>query len=336
MIATSKPDRACGFHRLKSLRVVGGFLDNVSFDFAQGLNCLIGARGTGKTTALELVRYAMDGLPPRDHSASERKRIESLIEGNLAGGRVEVTLETKDGLTYTVIRSAGEEPIVLGPDREPTPITFKSGGLFTADIYSQNQVETIADRSASQLDLIDNFEADRIAEIQAEIRRVVDDLELNADHLIPLQRQIATLQEQLHTLPAVEEKLKKFADANNGGTAEVNQAHALKSQRDREGRIFKGALTMLREVYAEVSSVQGRIGQDAKALDDADVAAGPNGTIVQQMFQCLADADTAVNHLIVTACERLTEQGNKVSALGDQLEQQHKQQELAFRAVIEC
>ena len=43
-------------HRLKSISVLGGFLDGVRLELADGLNCLIGARGTGKTTALELVR----------------------------------------------------------------------------------------------------------------------------------------------------------------------------------------------------------------------------------------------------------------------------------------
>jgi hypothetical protein len=34
-------------HRLKSVSVIGGFLDGVQLDLADGLNCVIGARGTG-------------------------------------------------------------------------------------------------------------------------------------------------------------------------------------------------------------------------------------------------------------------------------------------------
>ena len=49
-------------HRLLSLEVIGGFLDGEKFELKDGLNCVIGARGTGKTTVLELVRYAMDAL----------------------------------------------------------------------------------------------------------------------------------------------------------------------------------------------------------------------------------------------------------------------------------
>ncbi len=50
------------FHRLRFLSVIGGFLDGQTFEFAEGLNCLIGARATGKTTALEFIRYALFNL----------------------------------------------------------------------------------------------------------------------------------------------------------------------------------------------------------------------------------------------------------------------------------
>ena len=53
-------------HRIKSLSIVGGFLDGVTLDLAAGLNCVIGARGTGKTTILELIRFVLDALPSSD------------------------------------------------------------------------------------------------------------------------------------------------------------------------------------------------------------------------------------------------------------------------------
>lgn len=110
-------------HRLKSIAVIGGFLNGVQLDLADGLNCIIGARGTDKTTALELVRFAIDALPSRESQPAERRRIEALVEKNLAGGRVELHVETKDGLPYTITRAWGDEPIVLAADGSPTAIS---------------------------------------------------------------------------------------------------------------------------------------------------------------------------------------------------------------------
>ena len=86
------------FHRLRSVSFVGGFLDGVQLDLASGLNCLIGHRGTGKTTVLEFIRYALDAFPDGDGGQATRKRVEGLVRSNLGDGRIRVTVETKDGL----------------------------------------------------------------------------------------------------------------------------------------------------------------------------------------------------------------------------------------------
>jgi len=63
-------DARSGAHRLKSISVFGGVLDGVRLELAGGLNCLIGARGPRKKTALELLRYALDALPARETVAT--------------------------------------------------------------------------------------------------------------------------------------------------------------------------------------------------------------------------------------------------------------------------
>ena len=79
------------FHRLRDLTILGGFMDGTRIEFALNLNCLIGARGTGKTTVLEFIRYALDEIPD---DTNYQKKIKSLIERNLGSGRVELGIET--------------------------------------------------------------------------------------------------------------------------------------------------------------------------------------------------------------------------------------------------
>jgi len=165
--AASQPTPASfGSQRLRSIHITGGFLDGAVFDLADGLNCLIGARGTGKTSVLELVRYALDALPAANDP--ERQRIENLVKANLGDGTVELLVETRDGLTYKVIRSWQDDPVVVTADGSPTEISLRAGGVFRADIYSQNEIERIADQALSQLSLIDNFEANQIRPVQCQ------------------------------------------------------------------------------------------------------------------------------------------------------------------------
>ena len=65
--------RAPAHHLIQWISVVGGFLDGLRLEFGPGLNCVIGGRGTGKTTVLELIRFALDALPD-DPDAQKRVR----------------------------------------------------------------------------------------------------------------------------------------------------------------------------------------------------------------------------------------------------------------------
>ena len=47
---------------IEQVQIEGGFLDSLHVRFAAGLNVLIGARGTGKTSLIELIRFAL-GAP---------------------------------------------------------------------------------------------------------------------------------------------------------------------------------------------------------------------------------------------------------------------------------
>ena len=129
------------YHRIRHVSIVGGFLDGAQFELADGLNCFIGA-GRRQDHGGRTDPVPLDALPNRDTYPAERRRIETLVERNLAGGRIEVTIETKDGLSYIISRSAGEEPNVLTADRQPTDITFKAGGVFRATSTARTRSKT--------------------------------------------------------------------------------------------------------------------------------------------------------------------------------------------------
>lgn len=320
---------------IKAISIVGGFLNGTRFNLSEDLNCIIGARGTGKTTILELVRFALDALPAHDEDPDERRRIESLIAQNLAGGRVELTIETKDGLTYTVTRAEGEDPIVLDADGHATELTLGNGGLFSADIYSQNEVERIADRSLSQLNLIDNFDAEKIEEITTQVRHVHHSLAANAGQIGPLQGKIATLTEELGALPAVEEKLKGYVVTGGQDAKAINQAHELKALRDRERRAVDEMAERLTEYEENLATYIGGIAEQTGSIFSGDIGGGPNAAAVavikKAMLDCSADVDTAVD----TAVKRIKSARTQLTKASQTLAAAHNQQELAFRGLIE-
>lgn len=322
-------------HRLRSVSILGGFLDGVTFEFADGLNCLIGARGTGKTTALEFVRYVLDLLPGRDVDPAERKRIELLVERNLGGGRIDVEIETKDGLRYVVSRSAGEDPVVLTPQGEPTELTLRCGGVFKADVFSQNEVEGIADRALSQLSLIDNFAAEKLAAVEVELRKLQSLLATSAEQIIPLREKYDALGEEIATLPGVEETLKGFAAAPGANAEVINQAHAHKALRDRERRACEALRRELDEYGETLGRQVGHVGQQVNLHFRVDLSTGPNGPLMVEARSRLVQAAQEADECVQAACRRLAVAREQLEADMAGLQAAHTKQELAFRGLLE-
>jgi hypothetical protein len=70
------------FPTIRSISISGGFMEGLKIDFAQGLNCIIGARDTGKTTIIEMMRYALNGDAILTDKAAGN-RLKSLISKKL-------------------------------------------------------------------------------------------------------------------------------------------------------------------------------------------------------------------------------------------------------------
>lgn len=321
--------------RIVSLTVVGGFLDGTRVAFSRGLNCIIGARGTGKTTLLELIRYALDSLPKRDISPAARRRVEELVEGNLQGGRVELEVETRDGLRYIVTRSVGDDPIVLDPKRNPTSLTLDSNSFFRVDIFSQNEVETIADHGRFQLELIDSFEREEIADLNQQVANITLQVVAHAKQTEPLSAKLGNLNEQIKQLPLVEERLKAFHDEKDETGKKVDQAHAHKALRDREVRTFGTAGDVLEELTAEVSALKGRFKAELSGKFTKEMLDGPNGEIMTSVFNRLKVCAKAFGASVDEALKILADCDSDLETKEDELNKIHRKQELAFRALVE-
>lgn len=325
-------DGTTSSHQLKAISIVGGFLDGQRFELSSNLNCIIGARGTGKTTALEFVRYAMDAMPS---DPAAHKRVISLVENNLGGGRIEVAVQTKDGMSYIISRSAGDEPVVLDENRNPTEIKLRSGGLFKVDIYSQNEVEAIADQSSSQLDLIDNFEIGRITENQSRIRTLKADLSSNASKIIPLKQRAEAITGDLEALPGLEESLKAFKIEGGEDADEINQAHILKSLRDREWRAIETSKDLLVDVRRAIEENIGRIDHRMATVFNEEMLEGPNGEVIRLLRSGIGTCSDDVDRLLKQAVARLQSEKDAIEERARQLDLTHKHQDQSFQKLIE-
>lgn len=145
---------------IQELKVTGGFLDDQTFEFNTGLNSVLGAKGSGKSLAIEFLRFALNQAPtnPDLNTDHEQKLVQCL--GTYS--RVSVKILDESGKSYYIereYRPAEESPIKIIDADDNLEKTFDVGESFPVLFLSQNEVIRIAeDRSGKeQRRFIDRF-----------------------------------------------------------------------------------------------------------------------------------------------------------------------------------
>ncbi|MGK2957878.1 MAG: AAA family ATPase [Acidimicrobiales bacterium] len=182
--------------KLERLQVEEGFLDGLDLRFEPGLNVLIGPRGTGKTSVLELIRFCFGVAGYSDESDREAHDHALSVLGS---GRATVTVREGDE-EITLTRSASD----LAP-RASRDLSF-----LKPLVLSQNEIEQVGLQPAGRLRLIDGFMVGRD-------RSLVDEtaaLSLVASLTVEIagaSTELRSIDDQLQALPQVQAALDEAA-----------------------------------------------------------------------------------------------------------------------------
>lgn len=191
------------------MTVVGGYLDGVRVDFSNHLNTVIGGRGTGKSTLLECLRFALD-FPPKGKQA--QKLHQEIIKENLgrSAGRVELTVvsSAQNGKQYTISRRYGEPPMVRDMDGNVSTLLPRDL-LPGIDIYGQNEIYELAQDETSRVQLLDRF-LPQDGEYESKSADVHRRLKDNQQKLTKSLTDLDELTAQVESLPKLEEQLRGF------------------------------------------------------------------------------------------------------------------------------
>lgn len=184
--------------------VEGGFLDGEVFHFNDNMNTIIGGKGTGKTTAIELLRFA---LHSEHKNAKLKKEFEEMIRDILVDGCVYLLVNTKDQQRYIISRKVGEEAKIFRENGEQFNINIENfNEFFDLECYSQGELICIAQDSKNQLDMIDKYIDFR--DYKDKEQSIVHKLNSNAESIIKNIDNIEDLQIKTERLPGIEEKIR--------------------------------------------------------------------------------------------------------------------------------
>jgi chromosome segregation protein len=204
------------------------FLGTVELGLSPQFNAFIGGRGTGKSSLLEYIRWALcdDPLPTSDESTelpNFQQRRQSLIEGTLrpAEGKVSVFYK-KNNIIYHIertIASKKDSIFVTGPNGNKEPRTqHQIRSEFPIVSYAQKQLSCVGTLPEEINRLIIAPVSNQIAEIQSKIdedilpklktiRRLQIRLEFVRSQIVETEIIIQDRKEQMHGLQSQLHKL---------------------------------------------------------------------------------------------------------------------------------
>lgn len=127
--------------RATSLKIPGGFHDGLHVEFGPGLNAIIGGKGTGKSTLIEIMRYVLGAAQPVQQIAKD-------LHGNRQANfkpNAEATISfvADSGEAYAVTRAGGETPPRLtrnGTDVDASLVQKRT----RVRVFGQRELQTYA------------------------------------------------------------------------------------------------------------------------------------------------------------------------------------------------
>ena len=204
---------------IKEMRCIGGKLADQVFLPAHELNTLIGIRGSGKSSILEVLRYALNKEPAQDD-----KYKNDLVKAVLgSGGEVELTIVDKFAKVYSLKRIVGEKVAIYDDNHEVLGIPVDK--LLKNPLYF-GQKDLALTRKGYEYELLNKIIGNKVPDISEEKEtiqgRLSEDIEkLMALTDIPgqiadLDLENATLQHRLKVYQekGLDEKLKKQTSCN--------------------------------------------------------------------------------------------------------------------------
>lgn len=195
---------------IQRVRFVGGYLDGVDIELSEHLNAVIGGRGTGKSTFLECIRFALD-LEPFGKEA--KSKYDAILKNNLGkeSGSVELIIRSAamHGRKFKVSRKWGNQPFVVDEQGKVSP--YQPIDLLPGiELYGQNEIYEMTRDPQSRNQLVERFLEGDHANFDTTIEKVLSSLKDNREAIRRALQQKSEVEADVERLPKLQDQARQF------------------------------------------------------------------------------------------------------------------------------
>lgn len=203
-ISSKKPETTHGY--IQSIEFIGGKLNKQKINLSAELNCLIGIRGSGKSSIIEAVRYALDMSPSSSDSDYKKDVVENLLG---SGGQIILELQDNFGKTYKIKRILGEQPHVT--DINNQVIGAKASSILKSPLYF-GQKDLSSMDNGFELSLLDKMVGETTPSVHTQTVDIEKEISDKIKELTALEDKIDSIADLSNNLSDVEYKIKIFEE----------------------------------------------------------------------------------------------------------------------------
>ena len=304
----------------------GGFLDGARIHFNGNLNVLVGGRGTGKSTVLESLRYALAIDPLGDEATKAHQGVLKYVLQS--GTKVSLLVRSHHPTQhdYTIERTIPNPAVVKDENGEVLNLSPRDV-VPGVEVFGQHEISELTKSRDKLTRLLERF-VERDPNAGAQKSKLRLELERSRVRIADVQREMNLIEERLSLLPGLEETQKRFQDAG------LEDKLKEKSLLVREERI----LATLRERLAPMSSLRlelaGLLPIDTAFLSAKALEGLPNGAMLAEGVAIIGRLTDQLQVIAAVIDKAIVAADAEVSALRSQWDARKQAVETTYQALL--
>jgi chromosome segregation protein len=278
---------------LKSITFTTTKWKNKKISFNPGMNNFIGIRGSGKSTLIETVRYALD--IPIGNNSHEPKYKERLVQNFLgSGGKLEVEMIDRNGKTYISERIYGESPTLFelsSNGEKELQYSLKSNAIINKPLYyGQKDLSDIGGETSTE-DLINKLMGEKLNSVRQEIDEQSSKIINLIAEIRKVDKQLSQKEEIDARKAAIEKDMKIFKELEID--KKLNKQIEFNKDSNRLDSLIEfedSLISEIENVYKEyIGSFANHLSYESKENLELFKQVYETFTKFQQAFQSLAE-----------------------------------------------
>jgi len=202
--------------KILSLTITGSdFYSDLNINFSEKLNCIMGGRGTGKTTLLYFIKAALE------NEAENNKNVYSILKDNLNEGKIIVKYQASNGQVFEIHKTFNDLPQISLNGNHISSEKFNNE--IVCDFYEAQAIEEIGRNGYSRLQLLDKKIIEDVSDLLDDIQTLQIEAKVNAQDIKSINIRIKQKKDGIASIESVEdqfanhkkEKPTDISDANN-------------------------------------------------------------------------------------------------------------------------